>query len=160
MLQWAGCSEYLQTSGLSQPRPPNSTATLCSHVCLPPLLAAAGRTLRIMRKEQRRLSSSAPGGGHSDGAGWAGGCMLLAFTGVRVRVRDLAPQPCHVKPKGPCPLRGLDRQTGWLALKMYPKMCKVLRIVKWGCRFSGPGNLCSEPSCVQPAGGRWGMDVM
>lgn len=25
MLQWAGCSGYLQTSGFSQPRPPNST---------------------------------------------------------------------------------------------------------------------------------------
>lgn len=72
MLQWAGCSEYLQTSGFSQPRPPNSTATLCSHVCLPPLLAAARRTLRIVRKEQRLLSSSAPGGCHRASAGCAG----------------------------------------------------------------------------------------
>lgn len=85
-----------------------------------------------------------------------GAATVLARAALGAAGR-LAPGPCPVKPKGPCPLHGplKTRWPGWLALKMYPEVCKVLGIVKRGCRFSGPGYPCSEPSRLRPAGGKW-----
>lgn len=100
------------------------TATLCSHVCLPPLLAAAGRMSHVGRKEQLMLSSSTPGGCHSDTAAAWGGDEVPGFSAPPHEARGTLAFAWPLK----------TRWTGWLALKMYSHMCKVLSIMKWGYR--------------------------